>query len=191
MKSSFVQKIFLTFIGILFFINIPAVTHAQSLSERIMGQVQVGGGSANYDTSVDAPQVFAVQAIQVFLGLLATIFLILILMSGFWLITARGDESKYEKAIYTIKRAIIGFVIIMASYALVWLVARTVLQSVGLQDTGTHCVGNPNASGVIIDDTFCSRFNDEQACLNAQSDPLSDLTLGVTSYATRECMWVP
>jgi hypothetical protein len=191
MKSSFVQKIFLTVIGILFFVSAPIVVQAQSLSERIMGQVRVGGDSANYDTSVEAPQAFAVQAIQVFLGLLATIFLVLILMSGFWLITARGDESKYEKAMYTIKRAIIGFVIIMASYALVWLVARTVLQSVGLQDTGTHCVGNPDINNAIIDNTFCSRFNDEQACSNAQSDPLSDLTLGAASYATRECIWVP
>lgn len=174
--SSLRNKITILILGLL--LSVPGFVSAQSLSERIMGQVNAGATSAALSRTVASPQAFAAQAIQVFLGLLATIFLILILMSGFWLITARGEEEKYEKALYTIKRAVIGFIIVMAAYAITTLIMRTVLSSVGLVDEQIHCVPDPTKG--IRDVTFCARQTDQYSCETATTVGSNDT----------ECVWV-
>ncbi len=56
--------------------------------------------------------------INIFLGLLGIIFLVLALYAGYLWMTAGGEEDQIEKAKDLIKNAVIGVVIIMASYAL-------------------------------------------------------------------------
>ncbi len=157
------------------FLMLPVFAQAQSLRTNIMDQIRVGGESASYNSSVDNPQTFAAGLIQIFLGLLATIFLILILMSGYWLITARGDESKYDKALSTIKRAIIGFTLVIASYALVSLIARVIVSSTVPDVDRVRCVPDRSVPGTI-DTSACARFIDESSCLAAD---MSD------------CLWMP
>ncbi|MCD4762300.1 pilin [bacterium] len=53
-----------------------------------------------------------------FLGLLGTIFIALMLYGGYNWMTAAGDEAKVTKAKNTIRRAIIGLVITVGSYAI-------------------------------------------------------------------------
>ncbi|MCK5060942.1 hypothetical protein KAR28_00160 [Candidatus Parcubacteria bacterium] len=53
-----------------------------------------------------------------FLGLLGIIFTTLMLYSGYNWMTAAGDEAKLTKAKETIRRAIIGLVITVGSYAI-------------------------------------------------------------------------
>ena len=57
--------------------------------------------------------------IGVFLGLLGVIFLALTIYSGFTWMTAGGEEAKVTKAKETLKRAIIGLIIVASSY-LIW-----------------------------------------------------------------------
>ena len=62
--------------------------------------------------------------ISTFLGLLAVIFIILMIIAGYSWMTAAGNEDKVSKAKDTIKRAIIGLIIIIAAYSITYFVFR-------------------------------------------------------------------
>lgn len=64
------------------------------------------------------PRVTAAIAVRYFLSLLGTILLILIVMSGYWYFTARGDDEKITRAQTTIKQALMGMVLILTAYAI-------------------------------------------------------------------------
>lgn len=65
----------------------------------------------------DLPTIIG-RIINIILGLLGVIFLVLALYAGFKWMTAGGEEGPIEEAKGTIKNAVIGIVIVMASYAL-------------------------------------------------------------------------
>jgi hypothetical protein len=63
--------------------------------------------------------------INVFIGLLGTIFLVLIVVSGWNWFTAQGDTKKIETAKARMVNAIIGLVIVISAYAVTVFVFRT------------------------------------------------------------------
>lgn len=62
--------------------------------------------------------------IRTALGLLAAIFLVLMIFAGVQWMTAAGNESKIGKAQETIKAALIGLIIVLAAYAITYFVFR-------------------------------------------------------------------
>jgi hypothetical protein len=58
------------------------------------------------------------------LGLLAVIFLILMIYAGFTYMIARGNEEKTSKALATIRMAIIGIIITLGAYAIAYFVFK-------------------------------------------------------------------
>jgi hypothetical protein len=64
------------------------------------------------------------RIIQVVLGLLAAIFLILMIIAGFRWMTAGGNEEEVKKAKGTIKTTVIGLVIVLAAYAITYFVFK-------------------------------------------------------------------
>jgi amino acid transporter len=62
------------------------------------------------------------MAIKGFLSLLGVIFIILILIVGYNWMTAAGDEEKIKKAKDTLRRAIIGLLIVVSAYAITYFV---------------------------------------------------------------------
>lgn len=56
--------------------------------------------------------------IEGLLALLGVIFLALMLYAGYHWMTARGDEEKVTKAKDTIRRAIIGLIVVVGAYAI-------------------------------------------------------------------------
>ncbi len=64
--------------------------------------------------------------IQAVLGLLAIIFLILIIWSGFEWMTAGGNEEKISQAKKRLKNSFIGLVIILAAYGITYFVIEHV-----------------------------------------------------------------
>jgi hypothetical protein len=66
------------------------------------------------------------NTVNVLLGAFGSLFLALIIWGGFQYMTAQGDEPKVKKAQETIKNAIIGMVIVTASYAIATFVLRAV-----------------------------------------------------------------
>ncbi len=67
--------------------------------------------------------------IYTFLGLLGVIFLVLVIYAGFLWMTAGGDEGKVQKAKDYMIRAVIGLVIILASYGIASFVMNTLVDS--------------------------------------------------------------
>ena len=112
MKLFFKHVISFTFIAILFFFIIIPPVHANiflnGLTKAIKGTEYEGG-------KTDLPMAIG-NIIQIFLGFLGIIAVILILFAGYMWMTAGGDSGKIEKAKDYIKNAIIGIVIILASY---------------------------------------------------------------------------
>ena len=77
------------------------------------------------------PRIIAASIIRIFLGFLGLIAVGLIIYAGWLWMTSAGDEQKIEKAKNTIKNAIIGLVIIMASFGIVTFILNRLLGSVG------------------------------------------------------------
>jgi hypothetical protein len=73
--------------------------------------------TSNVRNIAQDPRVIAAIVIRYFLSLLGTILLILIVMSGYWYFTARGDDEKITRAQTTIKQALAGMIIILTAYA--------------------------------------------------------------------------
>lgn len=69
-----------------------------------------------------------VNIIKVFLSFLGLIFLILIIWAGFKWMTSGGNQDKVGEAKNQIKNAIIGFVIILLSYAITNFLAHCTLE---------------------------------------------------------------
>lgn len=84
----------------------------------------------NQDTDENSLHVIVGQVIQVFLGLLATIFILLLVLAGYNWMTAAGSEDKVKKAQETIKVAIIGLLIILAAYIITYFVFLAVPEGV-------------------------------------------------------------
>ncbi|KKR34904.1 MAG: hypothetical protein UT67_C0005G0016 [Candidatus Magasanikbacteria bacterium GW2011_GWA2_40_10] len=62
------------------------------------------------------------KIIKIVLGLLGTIFLVLIVYAGFLWMTAAGEEEKVTKAMNILKTSVIGLVIILAAYSITYFV---------------------------------------------------------------------
>lgn len=84
------------------------------------------GRAAKFDTDATTGTLTATVGaiIKGFLSLLALIFIILMIIAGYNWMTAAGEEEKVRKAKDTIQRAIIGLLIIVASYAITYFVFK-------------------------------------------------------------------
>jgi hypothetical protein len=99
------------------FFLLPQIIFAQS--DAVKKLQSVGEADGPYKgTNGDSIYGIVADLIGVFLGLLGVIFIILIILSGYWWMTASGDEQKLTKAKDTIYRAIIGLIITAAAYAI-------------------------------------------------------------------------
>lgn len=72
-------------------------------------ETDLKGGTTNLPEAIG-------KIIQIFLGFLGVIAVVLIIFAGYMWMTAGGDSGKVEKAKGYIKNAVIGIVIILASY---------------------------------------------------------------------------
>ena len=123
-----------------FFFAEPAA--ALTLSDQITGQIQAGADSGGLGTAIPPQQIIA-SIITVILSVLGIFFMSLIVFGGYLLFTAKGDETKVEKAKNTIRAAIIGLFIILAAYGVTRVVSRIVLQS-----TSGDPAAQPPGSGI-------------------------------------------
>lgn len=65
------------------------------------------------------PRIIIAKVIRVFLGFLGILAVILIMFAGFMYMTSDGEESKVQRAKDILKNALIGLIIIMASFGIV------------------------------------------------------------------------
>jgi hypothetical protein len=115
------KKIFtIIFIGGLFFLaSHPAA--AQIINAKTAGDFTNGVGVAAGFAPITIGKIIA-TVIQVVLSILALIFLILAVLSGFRWMTAAGNEEQIKKAQNTIQAAIIGLIIVLAAWAITYFI---------------------------------------------------------------------
>lgn len=123
MNKTFIKKIFIVLI--IFTFLLPGLVSAGLLQGEALGDL-AGHSSAftetsKYDRSASLGNLARV-IIEAFLGLLAIIFIILIILGGYNWMTASGDESKVTKARDIIRQAIIGLIITVSAYAITYFV---------------------------------------------------------------------
>ncbi|MFB6225846.1 MAG: hypothetical protein ABEJ02_00675 [Candidatus Paceibacteria bacterium] len=130
-------SLFLLFSSLFVFDSAWASKHKQktkggsnpSLESSVEGQLDAASGRKEDPV---APQAFIAQVIKVALGFAGTVFLVLLLMAGYWLVTSRGRSEKIKKARKTALRAVVGLIIVLLSYSITLFVTEGVKQA-GLQ----------------------------------------------------------
>lgn len=108
-------------------VNFAFAQDAINLLEEA-GNTAVGEGqvSAIRDNPSGYVGSAAGSVINVFLGLLGTIFLILILYGGFLWMTAAGNEERIKKATQVIGRAVVGIIIVAMAYGITYFILQAV-----------------------------------------------------------------
>jgi type IV secretory pathway VirB2 component (pilin) len=115
--------IFISLLSILFFGSLAFVAQAQTVDETLSGLDQTAKEvTAFKDKTGDNYQNFLQtkvgQIIGTVLGLVGTIFLILIIYAGITWMTSQGNEQQVTKAKNLLISAIIGIIIVFAAYAI-------------------------------------------------------------------------
>ena len=114
--KNFSKKI-LTFLFLFLFLFNISQTKAETTKVNIKGQLEAAGQtngpflSTNQYTLASSIGGF----INAFFSLLGMIFIILMVYGGYNYMTARGEEDKINKALSTIRQAIIGLIITIGS----------------------------------------------------------------------------
>ena len=110
-----------------YFFCYPNITYAGLLNDETKRSVESRAGlladEAGFDISETLGSTIA-RIIQAFLGLLGVIFIILIITAGHTWMTSGGNEEKITKAKETIRRAIIGLIIVIGAYSITWFVFK-------------------------------------------------------------------
>lgn len=111
----------------------------------IKDQADVSAGYG-YDTSGNVLALIQ-TVISAFLGLIGAILLIYLLYAGYNWMTAQGEEEKVTKAKNTLKRAIVGVIIIVAAYAIsIFVMSR--LEAGTLKGGGGSTLTPPQGGGM-------------------------------------------
>ena len=78
---------------------------------------KVAGPSFSETNGDSLPQILGI-VINAALSLLGIIFIVLMILAGYNWMTASGNEQKVDEAKSTLKRAIIGLIIVLGSWAI-------------------------------------------------------------------------
>ncbi len=116
-------KINILLIGFFLLVNIAnaALLQPEFVDDVIGEHSSKVGEGAGFDESTDFGLTIS-TIIETVLGFLGIVFLVLIIYAGFTWMTAGGDSDKVLKAKETIKRSIIGLVIVIMSYSLTYFI---------------------------------------------------------------------
>lgn len=106
----------------------PPGTAADEALQELQTAAGPEGANLSGGLAPQDPRLIVARIINAILGLLGTIFLVLIVYAGFLWMTAGGDEGKIEKAKGLIWNGVLGLIIILAAYAITWFVFEFVLK---------------------------------------------------------------
>ncbi|MFH1047914.1 MAG: hypothetical protein V1738_06450 [Patescibacteria group bacterium] len=125
------KLIVIPFLALLLFpVLMPISASAESTDTYTNSLKEVGEAAyGEVDSDPDQlPQMIG-RIINVALGLLGMVLLVLIIYGGFLWMTAQGNSDQVDKAKQIMTNAVIGLVIIMASYAIANFVFDAILRS--------------------------------------------------------------
>lgn len=125
MKKILAITFILSFFSVLF---LPRVYLAQSYSFIEDSGLDSAAQSAGYETNeAMVVEDYVSLVISIVLSLLGAIFLALMIYGGILWMTASGNEERVKRAKDLIVQALIGLVIVLASYAISYFVLSQVL----------------------------------------------------------------
>lgn len=135
MKSYKIAQItmFLTVVGVVLF---PVSVLALDLGIGSGGIAGDAADNAGYNVAGTTETTLASTAgliIQGIFGFLAIVFTLLMVFAGFQWMTGRGDEERVRKAQGTIRMAVIGVIIVLASYSISIFILDAILSVPGPQ----------------------------------------------------------
>ena len=123
------KKTYLYTLVIIILITLIPTAQAALLKDNtsINAGLQSFGTDAGYDITEKPLATRIGEMIQIALGFVGTLFLILILISGFQWMTAGGSAEKITKAKGRMINAIIGLAIVLAAYSITWFITTKAL----------------------------------------------------------------
>ncbi len=138
--SFFAKKLFF-FVSLtcLFSCAYTTPIHAQTppdLKSQITRNINTGSNAAGIGK--EDPRTIIAGVIKVLLSIVGITFTILIVYSGYTLLTAAGDESKVEKAKKTITAAVIGLSLTLGAYSLTSFIGRSAVHVTNEQPQDTN-----------------------------------------------------
>jgi hypothetical protein len=127
-KKKFVSLFILSFLLFLSIFNytINTTSAADTLWDAQVGIEDVGKKAYGNEVPQDI-RVTIMEIINVVLQLLAVIFVVLIIISGYQWMTAGGNEEQVTKAKKNLSNAVIGLVIILASWSISYFILKSLV----------------------------------------------------------------
>lgn len=124
-KNFLVFALFLVIFSV--FVNFSISSEsAQAANTLLNGQVGWGEtGAVAYGNQTQDIRITIAKIITIVLTFIGLIFIVLIIYAGFKYMTSGGNEEQAKKAISLLKNAILGLVIILASWAITWYITNT------------------------------------------------------------------
>lgn len=161
---------------------------AVNVKDQINTQLNAGAeksGLKNAGQGAVDPRVFVSQLIKVLLTGFGIVFIILIAVASYWLVTSHNEEDKVKKAYKTIQGAIIGLIIVLLAYSIARLFTEKALEATkygqGAQDAPAtaHCCKVCAIGGLINQGCHFEIGGDRAACanicaVNNDDDPNND-----------------
>ncbi|MCX6792677.1 MAG: pilin [Candidatus Falkowbacteria bacterium] len=111
----------------------PALVSANTWTNRIEeGGLNVIGSQAFGESGAPQKSIYSIIArvIKVMLGLLGTVFVVLLILAGFKYMTSAGDEEKIKEAVGQIRNAIIGLLIVVVAYSITYYVTLKAIPTI-------------------------------------------------------------
>ena len=130
-RKHVISFVFLAIFSIIQVASLASFAHPALADDALFnsqtGVNEIGSVYGNQKTDI---RVVIVNIIQVILGFLAIIFLGLTIFAGFRYMTAAGNQDQTKKAIGQIRDAVIGLVIVLASWTITIYIIRYISRSV-------------------------------------------------------------
>ena len=148
MKKNYFKKIIkIGLLAILFFVMSFSIVGAKGAGSVIQNSINNTAKEAQLSDggSIDL-STFVGSVVKNLLGLLGTVFFVLVLYAGFMWMTAGGNEEKITKAKKILSNSFIGLVIVILAYAIVGFVLKTFIES-----TAVPSVQSTSVTSIILE----------------------------------------
>jgi hypothetical protein len=128
-KKKFVSLFILSFLLLFPVVNytMNSASAADTLWDAQVGIEDVGKKAYGETGAPQDIRVTIMEIINVVLQFLAVIFVVLIIISGYQWMTAGGNEEQVTKAKKNLSNAVIGLVIILASWSISYFILKSLV----------------------------------------------------------------
>jgi hypothetical protein len=120
--------ILLSLMMVLFFL--PQASSAEGFADEYERQTEAFAGArgAGFEKPADV-RIIVAQVIKVFLSIIGVLFLAYAVYAGYLIMTSAGNEEKVTKGKATLRTAVIGVLVILLAYSILYFVSEALLKA--------------------------------------------------------------